>query len=205
MSRYMLINLGAWSVPLLFTFGPFAPYYKKLGRVLAAYLTAGAAFIAWDVWATAEGHWGFAPEHVMGVRLAGLPVEEVLFFLIIPYSSLFILANLQHYFADRTFSFPVSLAAVLSAGFIAAFAGLMYTVRVRAVIPDTGITAPLEVITAVMIGGTAMSGGKGSIVGGLLGVLAMFLLLNGFSLLGLNPFWQVIIEKVLGKQAGFFR
>ena len=51
-------------------------------------------------------------------------------------------------------------------GFIAAFAGLMYTVRVRAVIPDTGITAPLEVITAVMIGGTAMSGGKGSIARG---------------------------------------
>lgn len=78
-------------------------------------------------------------------------------------------------------------------GLIAAFAGLLYTVRVRAVIPDTGINAPLEVITAVLIGGTAMSGGKGSILGGLLGILAMFLLLNGFSLLGLSPFWEVII------------
>ena len=78
-------------------------------------------------------------------------------------------------------------------GLISAFAGLLYTVRVRAVIPDTGITAPLEVITAVLIGGTVMSGGKGSILGGLLGILAMFLLLNGFSLLGLNPFWEVII------------
>ena len=78
-------------------------------------------------------------------------------------------------------------------GLISAFAGLLYTVRVRAVIPDTGITAPLEVITAVMIGGTLMSGGKGSVLGGLLGILAMFLLLNGFSLLGLSPFWEVII------------
>ena len=78
-------------------------------------------------------------------------------------------------------------------GLIAAFAGLLYTVRVRAVIPDTGINAPLEVITAVLIGGTSIAGGKGSIVGGILGILAMFLLLNGFSLLGLNPFWEVII------------
>jgi len=78
-------------------------------------------------------------------------------------------------------------------GFIAAFAGLLYTVRVRAVIPDTGINAPLEVVTAVLIGGTAIAGGKGSILGAMLGILAMFLLLNGFSLLGLNPFWEVII------------
>ncbi len=78
-------------------------------------------------------------------------------------------------------------------GLIAAFAGLLYTVRVRAVIPDTGINAPLEVITAVLIGGTSIAGGRGSIFGGLLGILAMFLLLNGFSLLGLNPFWEVII------------
>jgi len=78
-------------------------------------------------------------------------------------------------------------------GFIAAVAGLLYTVRVRAVIPDTGVNAPLEVVTAVLIGGTSIAGGKGSILGSLLGILAMFILLNGFSLLGLNPFWEVII------------
>jgi ribose transport system permease protein len=82
-------------------------------------------------------------------------------------------------------------------GLIAAFAGLLYTVRVRAVIPDTGINAPLEVITAVLIGGTSIFGGKGSVFGSLLGILAMFLLLNGFSLLGLNPFWEVIILGII--------
>ena len=38
-----------------------------------------------------------------------------------------------------------------------------------------------------------MSGGKGSVLGSLLGILAMYLLVNGFNLLGLNPFWEVII------------
>jgi len=82
-------------------------------------------------------------------------------------------------------------------GLISAMAGLMYTARIRAVVPDMGITSPLEVITAVLIGGTAITGGKGSVLGSLLGILAMYLLLNGFNLLGLNPFWQVILLGVL--------
>jgi ribose transport system permease protein len=76
-------------------------------------------------------------------------------------------------------------------GLISAMAGLMYTARIRAVVPDMGITSPLEVITAVLIGGTAM------ILGSMLGILAMYLLLNGFNLLGLNPFWQTIILGVI--------
>ena len=78
-------------------------------------------------------------------------------------------------------------------GFISAAAGLMFAIRIRAVIPEAGLNAPLEVVTAVLIGGTTIYGGKGSIVGSVLGVLTMYLLLNGFSLLGLNPFWEVII------------
>ena len=59
------------------------------------------------------------------------------------------------------------------------------------------INAPLEVIAAVLIGGTAITGGKGSVLGSLLGILAMFLLLNGFNLLGLNPFWNSIILGII--------
>jgi len=93
---------------------------------------------------------------------------------------------------DRTKYLVYSLS-----GLISAMAGLMYTARIRAVVPDMGITSPLEVITAVLIGGTAITGGKGSVFGSLLGILAMYLLLNGFNLLGLNPFWQVILLGVL--------
>jgi ribose transport system permease protein len=83
------------------------------------------------------------------------------------------------------------------AGVICALGGLLFTARIRAIIPDAGLNAPLEVITAVLIGGTLITGGKGSVLGSLLGILAMFLLLNGFNLLGLNPFWEVIILGVI--------
>jgi ribose transport system permease protein len=82
-------------------------------------------------------------------------------------------------------------------GLICALGGLLFTARIRAIIPDAGLNAPLEVITAVLIGGTAITGGRGSVLGSLLGILAMYLLLNGFNLLGLNPFWNVIILGVI--------
>jgi ribose transport system permease protein len=91
----------------------------------------------------------------------------------------------------------VKLLVYSLSGLICGMAGLMYTARIRAVVPDMGITSPLEVITAVLIGGTAITGGKGSVVGSLLGILAMYLLLNGFNLLGLNPFWEVIILGII--------
>jgi ribose transport system permease protein len=91
----------------------------------------------------------------------------------------------------------VKYAVYCLSGLISALAGLMFTVRIRAIMPEAGVNAPLEVITAVLIGGTAISGGRGTVLGSLLGILAMYLLLNGFSLLGLNPFWEVIILGVI--------
>lgn len=51
----------------------------------------------------------------------------------------------------------------------------------------------LEVVTAALMNGAHASGGKKLILGSLPGIVAMCALLNGFSLLGLNPFWVVII------------
>lgn len=101
-------------------------------------------------------------------------------------------AFLSGIYTDRIKYFVYCLS-----GLISALAGLLFTVRIRAIIPDAGLNAPLEVITAVLIGGTSIFGGKGSVLGSLLGILAMYLLLNGFSLLGLNPFWEVIILGII--------
>jgi ribose transport system permease protein len=80
----------------------------------------------------------------------------------------------------------------VACGVIAAIAGLTSTVRVQAATADAGLYAPLEVVTAVLIGGTLITGGRGSILGTLLGVLTMLLLVNGSTLLKLSPFYQHI-------------
>ena len=58
--------------------------YARWRRLVAA-LVPGLVFgLAWDQYAVRSGHWHFDPRYVTGVDLAGLPLEEVLFFVVIP-------------------------------------------------------------------------------------------------------------------------
>ena len=58
--------------------------YARWRRLLAA-LTPGLLLgVAWDEYAVRHGHWHFDRRYLVGLRLAGLPIEEVLFFLVIP-------------------------------------------------------------------------------------------------------------------------
>ena len=55
--------------------------WRRLGLTLLPVL---AVFIAWDVLAIRAGHWDYDPEQVTGISLGGLPLEELLFFVVIP-------------------------------------------------------------------------------------------------------------------------
>lgn len=78
--------------------------------------------------------------------------------------------------------------------------------RLMACDPTYGKSGEMDVIAAVVIGGTAMSGGKGSLWGTLVGVLIVGVLRNALNLMGINTFWQgtaigaVIILAVLAEQ-----
>jgi ribose transport system permease protein len=77
-------------------------------------------------------------------------------------------------------------------GFLAGLAGLIYMARVNAGDPTAGINYELTAITAAIIGGTSLFGGKGSILGTMVGALIMGVLQNGLNLLGVPSFWQQI-------------
>jgi len=57
---------------------------RQPGRLLAAVVPVAALFIAWDLAATAAGHWSFDPAQTFAARLWGLPLEEYAFFVVIP-------------------------------------------------------------------------------------------------------------------------
>jgi ribose transport system permease protein len=79
------------------------------------------------------------------------------------------------------------------AGCLAALAGMVNFAFLENVQPVTGAGLELDVIAAVIIGGTRLGGGQGSIGGTLLGVLLIGLVRNGLVLLGVSPFWQTTL------------
>jgi fructose transport system permease protein len=83
------------------------------------------------------------------------------------------------------------------AGLICAIAGWALIGRVGAVSPNSGQTANLDSITAVVIGGTSLFGGRGSLIGTLVGALIVGVFSSGLKLAGLDVLWQVFAVGLL--------
>lgn len=82
----------------------------------------------------------------------------------------------------------------LLCGATAALAGIVLSSRVGVGDPNVGIGFELQVIAAVIIGGTSLSGGEGRIIGTIIGALIIAVLGNGLNLVGVEPFWQWVAQ-----------
>jgi ribose transport system permease protein len=80
------------------------------------------------------------------------------------------------------------------AGALSAIAGLITTSRLDSAQPNAGTGYELDSIAAVVIGGTSLSGGRGSIIGTVIGCLIIGVLNSGLVLLDVSPFWQQVIK-----------
>jgi fructose transport system permease protein len=89
------------------------------------------------------------------------------------------------------------LAVYALAGLVCGIAGWVLIGRIGAVSPLAGQTANLDSITAVVIGGTSLFGGRGSIIGTLIGALIVGVFRNGLALAGLDVLWQEFTVGVL--------
>ena len=78
------------------------------------------------------------------------------------------------------------------AGLLAALGGVLQASRLDAASPDVGNLIPLNAISAAVVGGTSLFGGRGSILGTLLGALILGSILNGLSLMNVNTYYQYI-------------
>ncbi|MEA5405098.1 hypothetical protein VB776_19340 [Arcicella sp. DC2W] len=88
----------------------------------------------------------------------------------------------------------IKLIVYTLAGGLAALGGLMVTARLDSAQPNAGTGYELDAIAAVVIGGTSLSGGRGSILGTVLGAIIIGVLNNGLVLLNVSPFWQQVVK-----------
>ena len=65
-------------------------FYKNWPFLLPSILLVALFFICWDEWFTKMGIWGFNPKYIQGIYGGHLPLEEILFFIVIPYNCLFV-------------------------------------------------------------------------------------------------------------------
>ena len=86
---YLIIDLSSLLIPLLFTFHPKLQFQKRLRKFLPVLFAVAFLFCLWDFFFVRLGVWGFNDRYITGIKLATLPLEEILFFLCIPYACVF--------------------------------------------------------------------------------------------------------------------
>lgn len=88
----------------------------------------------------------------------------------------------------------IKLGVYTLGGLLAGAAGLIVTARLDSAQPNAGLGYELDSIAAVVIGGTSLSGGRGGVLGTVLGCLIIGVLNNGLFLLDVSPFWQQVVK-----------
>lgn len=89
MSLYFKVLLFSFIIPFIFSFHQKIKFYKFFKQIAASLSLIGFFFIIWDIYFTKIGVWGFDKKHHSSIMLSNLPLEEVLFFFVIPFVCVF--------------------------------------------------------------------------------------------------------------------
>jgi len=90
MSLYTALLFFSILIPFILSFDKKVSFYRVWRSLLPSSIIVGAIYIAFDILFVKKGIWGFSPEYHSGIIILGIPVEEWLFFVLIPYSCVFI-------------------------------------------------------------------------------------------------------------------
>ena len=95
---YLLINFFTIIICFIASYDRRIRFDRYFSSFLMAAIVVAIPFIAWDIWFTAHGVWWFNTDYTIGVIIGGLPVEEWLFFICIPFACVFTFYCLNKFF-----------------------------------------------------------------------------------------------------------
>ena len=152
---YLLINFLTVFFPIVLSFDKRVAFFKSWKFVFPGLLITGLLFLFWDYLFTIYGVWSFNAEYIIGFHILDLPIEEILFFITVPFACIFVYECLNYYVKPdllKRFSSPISY-------FLIAFSILMVFLfydRVYSLI-TFGLLAVVLIITEFVIKSTIMS------------------------------------------------
>lgn len=95
---YILVDFVTVVVCFMFSFHPRIQFNKQFSAFIKASILVAIPFILWDIWFTKSGVWWFNDSYLIGFRIGGLPIEEWLFFICIPFACVFTYFCLDKFF-----------------------------------------------------------------------------------------------------------
>ena len=124
-TKYLYLTLDLLTIlfPFLFSFYSKANFSKKWKYLWPAILIPGVIFIVWDEFFTRLGVWGFNEAYLSGFYIGSLPLEEVLFFICIPYACVFTYEALNYLISRnhfRPYQKPISIALIIACSVLGA-------------------------------------------------------------------------------------
>ena len=126
---YLWVNFFTIIIPFIFSFHPKIKFHLTWRAFFPAAVLVGAVFIIWDMVFTSKGVWGFNPDYISGIYLFNLPLEEVLFFICIPYSCVFTYFCLNRFYnLSWKPDYEAAFCLVFSLGLI--MVGIIYADRI---------------------------------------------------------------------------
>jgi lycopene cyclase domain-containing protein len=115
---YLLLDLFSFLAPLAVSFDSRNPFYRRVPALLPGLILTGSAFIIWDVIFTEKGVWGFNSRYLVGIDILNLPIEEWLFFIVIPYACVFTYEVFKYFFGVEKWEIPGRAISVFLIGFL---------------------------------------------------------------------------------------
>jgi lycopene cyclase domain-containing protein len=108
---YLILNIVIVAIPAALTFDKRTAYCRRLWAVGFSIALVSTSYLIWDVIVTSRGEWSFNGRYLTGAELLNIPLEEILFFITVPFSCLFIYEVVLYASKDKSIKLPNALVA----------------------------------------------------------------------------------------------